>query len=137
MNLGPCTDAARVSPRSGYGIVYLDGKERRAHRVVWMAAHGPIPEGQEVRHRCDRPACIRLDHLELGTHAQNMADAVQRDRIAHGLRNARTKLSDEQVQEIRRRRAEGETCAALATAYGINDSTVSRLTTGRRRARVV
>lgn len=134
-DLGPCVLAVRVNA-AGYGVVYLDGREQRAHRVVWVEAHGPIPEGSEVRHRCDNPPCIRLDHLILGTHAENMADAVERGRIAFGARNGKTRLSDEDVRAIRRRRSAGETCAVLASEYGVHNSTVARIGTGEARARV-
>lgn len=134
-DLGPCVLATRVNA-AGYGVVFRDGREQRAHRLVWIEAHGPIPPGHEIRHRCDNPPCIRLEHLTLGTHAENMRDAVDRDRIAYGERNARTRLTDEQVREVRRRRRQGETTTSIAAAFGIHTSTVSRIASGEARPRV-
>jgi len=52
----------------------------RAHRVIWAEANGSIPAGMFVLHKCDTPPCINLEHLYLGTHADNMADKVARNR---------------------------------------------------------
>jgi HNH endonuclease len=49
-----------------------------AHRFAWTLAHGPVPEGLVVRHRCDEPLCVALPHLELGTSAENNWDALDR-----------------------------------------------------------
>lgn len=52
--------------RDGYGRFRLpDGRQVSAHRFVWEAAHGPIPEGWEPDHRCFTPACVALPHLRL------------------------------------------------------------------------
>lgn len=37
-----------------------------------------IPEGKQVNHHCDNPACCRPDHLYLGDHSDNMHDAMER-----------------------------------------------------------
>jgi hypothetical protein len=33
-----------------------------------------------VRHKCDRPGCVNIDHLETGTYSDNNQDAVRRGR---------------------------------------------------------
>lgn len=45
-----------------------------AHRLSWQIANGSIPDGLQVLHHCDNGACIRPDHLFVGTQADNMRD---------------------------------------------------------------
>lgn len=89
----PCFVMDKVPNSNGYIGVTLDGpgqgargkrKGRRttAHRAAWEAAHGPIPAGLFVLHHCDNRACSNLEHLYLGTHADNMRDVRERGRAA-------------------------------------------------------
>lgn len=64
----------------GYGNAYRDGQVMPANRYVWEEAHGPIPDGLWVLHKCDNRACVNLDHLYLGTAADNARDMVERGR---------------------------------------------------------
>ena len=55
----------------GYAYFYLDGRMRRAHRVAWEAAVGPIPEGMDLDHLCRVRRCVNPLHLEPVTRSEN------------------------------------------------------------------
>ncbi len=63
-----------------YGLLYVNNRQRRAHRIAWELANGPIPDGIEVCHRCDNPPCCNPAHLFLGTQRDNMDDCVAKGR---------------------------------------------------------
>jgi hypothetical protein len=116
----------------GYGIVTVQHSKRfRAHRVAWELTRGPIPDGMVVCHRCDNPPCCNPEHLFLGTHDENMADMVAKDRHARGERNGHARMTSEQVREIREARARGEPLCLLAERYGISETGVCNIAKGR------
>lgn len=51
-----------------------------AHRVIWMAVHGPIPEGYTIDHVNGKRSDNRIDNLDAVPHAENVARAVARKR---------------------------------------------------------
>jgi hypothetical protein len=67
--------------RSGYGVIYFEGKNRGAHRFAFYVANGRWPE-PECLHSCDNPPCCNPAHLSEGTHKENMHGAVSRGRYA-------------------------------------------------------
>lgn len=113
--------------RSGYGLIG-DGKKGvlEAHRVAWELTNGPIPKEIFVCHHCDIKLCCNPTHLFLGTQADNLADMARKGRSTLGERDGMSKLTSEQVLEIRHRRATtGVMQKELATEYGVSDATIS------------
>lgn len=120
--------------RNGYGHK-CGGGDRYIHRWVWELANGPIPKGMVVMHLCDNPPCYRLDHLQLGTYTDNARDMMSKGRGNQrglpGEGNGRAKLSADDVREMRRRHAAGESQRSLAAAYGITNQNVNWIVTNR------
>jgi hypothetical protein len=110
----------------GYGLASWAGRKNlRVHRISYEIASGTIPAGKLVLHKCDTPACLRPDHLFLGTDADNMLDKQRKGRID------RT-LTREQAREARQIfLAGGVTKSHLARKYGLCSSTMGKLLDGR------
>jgi hypothetical protein len=66
---------AALTP-AGYGLFWLDGKYRCAHRVAYELDVGPIAEGLELDHLCRTPACVKPDHLEPVTPQVNQLRGI-------------------------------------------------------------
>ncbi len=65
----------------GYGAIGVEGKTKGVHRVAWELVNGPIPDGMLICHHCDIRNCINPEHLFLGTHTDNMQDALKKGRL--------------------------------------------------------
>lgn len=95
-----------------------------AARASWFDKIGPIPKDLCVCHRCDNPPCREITHLFLGTNAENLADMAAKGRSTWGTRNNTTKLTPDQVNEIRVALRGGAKQRDLATTYGVCKSTI-------------
>jgi hypothetical protein len=128
-----CTDEC------GYGRIWRDGELIRIHRSVFIERNGPLAQGIEVCHHCDTPACWNPAHLYGGTHAQNMADMINRGRRREPRGSARpfAKLDEARVREIKRRLRAGERCAALGREFGVSECAIGFIKRGRTWGHVV
>lgn len=98
------------------------------HALIAAAFLPPKPEGAEVRHMDGSRDNNRASNLEWGMRIDNM-----RDQYRHGTRIASTwhphsKLTAEQIQEIRTSPKSG---AAIARELGLSVSTVCRARKGK------
>ena len=107
------------SSRRGYGRVFIDGANIPAHRLFYERKHGPIPDGLYLDHLCRNPPCVNPDHLEPVTPAEN----------TH--RSSLTKLTTEDVSEIRELAAQGVTQQAIADRFRLNRTYVSNVVTDK------
>lgn len=69
---GECWLWARAIDSHGYGAMWHDGGMRKAHRVIYEALVGQIPDGLVLDHLCRTSRCINPDHLEPVTHYENL-----------------------------------------------------------------
>lgn len=139
----PCVEWQGAKTLDGYGSLKRDGCRWRAHRLAWTQAHGAIPPGVFVCHRCDNPSCINVAHLFLGTPADNSSDMVSKGRSTRqgvaqmGEANRNAKLTPDLVRFIRDRLSRGATTAAIARSLGVSRQTVMKVTAGRTWRQVV
>ena len=61
------------SPQTnGYGVINVDRKVQKAHRVAYRLFVGPIPDGLDLDHLCRRRNCVNPLHLEVVTRSENI-----------------------------------------------------------------
>lgn len=116
----------------GYGRLNIERSSVLAHRIALYLSDPAWGAQDQALHRCDNPACVRPDHLFPGTQVDNVKDMVAKGRggTARGESNALSKLTAEQVREIRRRKAAGESLRAIAENFGVTPSAAGRAASG-------
>lgn len=131
-----------------------------ASRIAYELFVGQIPEGMLVCHHCDNPPCCNPLHLFIGTVQDNIADRQKKGRQVRGLNHhwythpegrlfgdrnpsrrhpesrprgdnhASSKLTSEQVIEIRRRYRKG-LAKSLALEFGVGRGRIYQLGKGQ------
>lgn len=124
----PCNEWQEYRNSKGYGQTSVKDASRKSgwrtvyvHRLTWERANGQIPPGMCVCHRCDNPACYEMEHLFLGTVADNNADKIAKGRGVRlsGERSGSNKLTALQVMAIRSAYERGATQCGLAKEHGL------------------
>jgi hypothetical protein len=123
----------RWGDRRGYPSVSLSVNDKKqifaVHHLV-AAAFIPRVEGKPlVLHIDDNKKNPRVGNLKWGTHAENSADMVQKSRQATGERHPNSKLTEDQVREIRRLYAGPPRVSqtVLAMQFGVNQTCISTI----------
>ena len=122
--------------RGGYGVLVTKAASGRwhhsmAHRLSYLLYVGRLLPDHDVCHRCDVRACVRPDHLFLGTRLDNMRDAQRKGRTSRGATSFHAKLTEAEVRAIREARRQGVQGQVLAERYGVSENTISGIIHGR------
>lgn len=124
--------------KAGYGSLTIRQKRWTSHRFAWTITNGTIPDGLFICHSCDNRKCCNTSHLFLGTAADNVRDAVSKNRNASGEKSSSAILTEQQVREIRKRYAQGGiTTYGLGDEYGVSFTTIHAVITRRSWKRVL
>lgn len=122
-----------AATNKGYGMISVErSKMRLAHDVAWEVHHGRLlPDGMLIRHSCDNPLCVNPSHLLLGTHSDNTADKVDRERQARGSGHGIAKLTEADIPIIREMYRSGFYQKVIAEQFGVTQGAISQLLNGK------
>jgi len=131
--------------KDGYGMMHVvastpsGATTKRAHRLVYEAEVGPIPNGMQLDHLCKVRCCVNPAHLEPVTPKENVHRSGTMGNKWNagkpGLRgesNGHAKLTGDQVDHIR-------VCLStriltqpqIGFLFGVHPSTISAIAIGR------
>jgi hypothetical protein len=108
-------------------IALTPNKFMYAARFAYLLCYGAIPDGLLILHTCDNFMCVNPDHLYPGTHTDNERDKLTRNRTLRGEKNTNSKLTENDVRDIRKLREAGMLLTEIAHKYNINITTVSTI----------
>lgn len=99
-------------------------KNMQMSRYIWNKAYWTIGKWILVRHKCDNPMCINIEHMELWTHQQNMKDRSMRFTWVRWEKAYKSRLNESQVREIL---SSNLSITELSKIYNVNRSSISRI----------
>lgn len=106
---------------NGYGVMGIKNKNIYAHRYYYEKYKGKIPKHLEIDHLCRVRHCVNPKHLETVTTAENIR------------RGDSTKLTQNQVEEIKRLYANGKYFQReIAKKFSITRMHISRIVNNKR-----
>src|SRR6267378_7053439 len=133
-NLGKCWEWNGAIGSHGYGVVTITENGLKmswlVHRLSYTVLVGNIPSNLCILHSCDNRKCCNPAHLFTGTRSENVADMRAKNRGGEGHlyseAHPNCKITWEQVEEIRRRCAQGEQQSILAKEIGCHRTSISK-----------
>lgn len=116
----------------GYLVAAVDGKgggPTLVHRLVLEAFCGPCPDGHEGCHNNGDKLDNRIENLRWDSRTANHADKREHGTLLIGERHPNAKLTVEDIAAIRR---DPRRQRDLASVYGVSQSHIHRIRTGKR-----
>jgi len=119
---------------NGYDRICHNGKGVYAHRLSYLKAHGNIPKGKLVLHKCNVRNCINPKHLYAGTYKDNSNDCFKsgnhnfqtKKNLARGERHGMAKMCEETVREARRLYDDKiDSIVGIARCFNVSPKTIN------------
>jgi len=125
-----CWEWTAYKNNLGYGRFRIQYKTLKAHRVAYFLSTGKDPAKLRVCHTCDNPSCVNPNHLFLGTMGDNIKDMRAKGRGNKGETQGHSKLTSEQVLQIRSLYASGKyTYKYLSKMFNVTMSPIGHIVT--------
>lgn len=99
----------------------------KSPRVAWYLFHGYDPYPELVLHNCNNPNCCNPHHCRLGDDADNRRDSEEAGTHCHGIQHGCSKLTENNVREIRHALLKGTTGVELAKRYRVYPTLISKI----------
>jgi hypothetical protein len=131
-----------TTDKDGYGLLHNTDRPPAFHRathISWMLhGKGDVPDDRQMCHTCDNPACVRPDHLWIGTTQENTADRGRKGRTSRhsridpprGEQHPMARLKENDVRAILALRHSGLRQGDIAARFGISQANVWRILKG-------
>lgn len=129
-----------IHSHTGYGSIRVhDRRPMNVQRAMWVSLYGPLDDGMVVGQHCDVRHCVRPSHLYAGSRADAMRDKKLKGRLKwkpddkrrkdpdffYGTNNGQSKLTEDQVREIRAKYTTGGwSYAELARRFNVTKGTI-------------
>ena len=117
----------KLSDTNGYKhtAILVDDEYRTvyAHRLVYEAYVGTIPDGMEIDHIDGDPANNHVNNLRLVTHQQNVVLSHRSGRCDQRIK-AQRRFDWDTIQQIRADAANGVTVTHLANKHNVANSSM-------------
>ena len=119
----------RLTP-SGYGQVTMLGRSWRAHRLALIVASCGIDRPEHhAAHSCRNRSCMNHRHLRWATPSENQRDRLRDGTDSRGEKSPHAKLTSDAVRLIR---ASDDSRSALAARFGVSESVIQRVRSGKK-----
>lgn len=102
----------------------------KVHALVMLAFVGPRPDGMDICHNDGNASNNVISNLRYDTRSGNFSDKIKHGTHHRGDNAPFHKITDAQVQEIRKLRNEGRKCKELGKIFGVHEVYISQICRG-------
>lgn len=123
---------------NGYLRIRFDGKAYQVHKLIALHFIPNTNDYQEINHIDNDKLNNNIDNLEWCTREHNMQHCVKSGRSnildicgIKGVKNPNSKLSNEQVLEIKNRLQQGESTTSICKDYNVSSTVILNIRKGK------